>query len=394
MKRKHLALGLGLAAALTISACSSSSGSSGAGGSGGIKLGSWIGLSGSNASTGPLIKAGADAYIKHINDAGGVNGKKINWIVEDNASDSAQTINVARKMVQQDHVVAFFAPHGTPATQASFTYVLNQAKVPIIFTYGGLSDWYSPVKPLVFGYQTLYETQAVDAGSWALDDGHKNIVIVRDDPASFAKVGDALVAAIKQKNASVKTTQIAVKLGTTDYSPIVSQVKALHPDAVVQLTPYSETAAYLKVAQQQGLTAANYGWAPSTDPALLKLAGTAADGFKGVSLTKPLRDTSQAMQDFKADMAKYEPSIEPNFYSLQTYAAAKAFVEALQKIKGSITSSSITAALETDGPFDTGLLPALSFSSTQHIGTNEVQRMQVKGGQYVSVGDFYSGSSN
>jgi branched-chain amino acid transport system substrate-binding protein len=391
MKVTRLVLGLGLSALLATTACGSSSSSSAAsGGSSTIKLGAWLPLSGTFASVGIPQKAGADAYFKQTNDAGGVNGRKIEWITEDNAFDSQQTIQVARKMVQQNKVVAFVAPTGTAATQAAWSYVLHQAKVPIAFTYGGLASWYDPVQPLLFGSQTLYQSQAQAIGAWAVEDGHKKIVVLHDDPAAYQTVADAVAPAVKAKDPSVSVQQVSVKSGTTDYTPIVSQIKGLNPDAVILITPYPEAAAYLKAAKQQGLKAQPYGYTPATDTGMVKLAGSAAEGFKGVNLTKPLSDTSPAMQEFKTAMAKYEPGVEPTFNSLITYAEAKAFVLMLGKITGPITSDAITKGLENAGSIDTGLLAPLSFSATKHLGTNEVQRMVVKNGQFVGVGSFYA----
>jgi ABC-type branched-subunit amino acid transport system substrate-binding protein len=268
--------------------------------------------------------------------------------------------------------------------------VLGQAKVPVVFTYGGLSSWYSPTQPLLFGSQTLYQNQASALGGWAVEDGHHDIVVVHDDPAAYVTVAKSVAPGAKAKDPSATVKDVTVKSGTTDYAPIVSQVKALHPDAVVLITPYTEAAAYLKAAALQGLTAQPYGYVPATDSGLLKLAGSAAEGFKGVQLTKPLNDTSAPVAQFRTDMAKYEPGQELNFYSLLTYAEAKAFVSALRTIGSAITSQAIAAALQSSSPIDTGVLPPLTFSASKHLGTSQVQRLVVRNGQFVSVGDFYT----
>jgi ABC-type branched-subunit amino acid transport system substrate-binding protein len=185
-------------------------------------------------------------------------------------------------------------------------------------------------------------------------------------------------------------TQVSVKSGTTDYSPIVAQVKGLNPDAVILITPYTEAAAYVKQAKLQGLTAEAYGYVPATDTGLIKLAGSDAEGFKGVQLVKPLNDTGPGVAAYKAAMEKYESSQPLSFYSEVTYAEGVAFGQALAKIKGEVTSASIAAALENEGPFDSKILPVLTFSSSQHLGTNQVQRLVVKNGDFVASGGFVS----
>jgi branched-chain amino acid transport system substrate-binding protein len=86
--------------------------------------------------------------------------------------------------------------NGTATTAAAFTYVLDLAKVPIINPYAGAADWYAEPKPLLFSYQTLYESQAAAAGAWAAEEGNRTIAIVRDDPAVFEKIANEVEPAI------------------------------------------------------------------------------------------------------------------------------------------------------------------------------------------------------
>lgn len=379
------------ATALLVSACGSSSGAGGTtSATGDIKVGAWFPLTGPISASGIPMAAGADAYFKQLNAAGGINGHKITYIFKDNAYDPQQTIQVARELIGQDKVVAIVATNGTAATAAAFPYVLNQAKVPIINTYGGAATWYQPPKPLVFGYQALYEEQAAGLGAWAVQDGAKKIVVVADDPAAFQNVAKNVAPGAQSAGAGASVSQVTVKLNTTDYAPIVAQVKAKSPDAVVLIVPYPEAAAYLKQAKLQGVTAKAYGYAPDGDPGLIKLAGDAAEGFHTMALTKLPSDTSPVMQKYRDALSQYEPGQTPNFYSAAGYAAAMVFAQVVKSIKGAVTPASIAAAFANAGTVDTGILPTLTYSTTQHLGTSQVQRMTVSGGAFTAVGDFYS----
>lgn len=400
MKIPRIALGIASVSLLAVAACSSSGsgnstngsagGSSGGAASGStIKLGAWMPLTGTYASVGIPQQAGFEAWVKQTNAAGGINGHKIEWEVKDNQFDPEQTISVARQLVQ-DGVQAIVAANGTSQAQAAFPFVMDQSKVPIIFDYGGLASWYKPAHPLLFGAQTLYEEQAAALGQWAVQDGKKKIVVLHDDPAAFQTVANAVEPGVKATDPSLSVQQVSVKLGTTDYSPIAAQIKRLNPDAVILILPYTEAAAYLKQAKLQGISAQAYGYVPATDPGLIKLAGADAEGFKGVQLVKPLNDTGAGVTAYKAAMAKYESGQSLSFYSEVTYAEGVAFGQALSKISGDVTPEAITKALETDGPFDTKILPPLKFSRTQHNGTDEVQRLQVKNGEFVADGGFIS----
>jgi branched-chain amino acid transport system substrate-binding protein len=381
--------------ALVVTACGSSSSSSSAGGasasggstSGAIKLGAWFPLTGEIAATGIPQSAGATAYFKQLNAQGGVNGKQVQYLVKDNAYDPAQTIQVARDLVSQG-VVAFVASNGTAPTQATFPYLFGQAKVPVLLPYGGLSTWYSPPKPLLYGFQAPYQAASAEAGAWAAENGAKNIVVIRDDPAAFAVAGAPAGPGAKSVNPSVKVSTVVVKFGTTDYSPVVAQVKGMNPDAVILILPFTEAASYLKTAQLQGLKAPAYSYTGTADEGLIKLAGSAAEGFHTLALTLLPDATGAAMDQYRAAMSQYEPGVAPSLSSVATYGAAMAVGNVLKTIHGPITASSIANAFANAGTVTTGILPPLHYSSSQHLGTSQMVRVVVKNGKFTAVSGF------
>jgi ABC-type branched-subunit amino acid transport system substrate-binding protein len=378
------------AATLAIAACGGGEAASG-GGSGGnepIKVGGWFPLTGPVAASGIPQKEGVVAAFAKINAEGGINGRKVEFIARDNAFDPQQTIQAARQLVGSDKVVAIVGANGTATTAAAFPYVLNQAKVPIVNPYGGAADWYDPAKPLLYGYQTLYEEQAAAIGAWAAEDGAKRIVVVRSDPAAFENVAKHVAPAAKAVDPAVQVEEVVTKFQSTDYRPIVGQVKAKNPDAVVTILAFPEAAAYLKQAKLQGLTVPAYGYGPTSDEGLIKLAGDAATGFRAVSFTKPSLDPSPAMESYRTALKQYAPSEQPSSNSAASYAGAMAFAEVLKSIEGDITSQSIADALAAKKTVDTGILPPLNWSKDAHLGTNQLQRVEVQDGKFVAQGEF------
>jgi branched-chain amino acid transport system substrate-binding protein len=379
-------------AALALTACGSGGEAASGGGSGGskdpIKLGGWFPLTGPVAASGIPQKEGVVAAFKKVNADGGINGRKVEFIARDNAFDPQQTIQAARQLVGSDKVAAIVGANGTATTAAAFPYVLNQAKVPIVNPYGGAADWYDPAKPLLFGYQTLYEEQAAAIGAWAAEDGAKHIVVVRSDPAAFENVAKHVGPAAKAVNPSVQVDEVVTKFQSTDYSPIVGQVKAKQPDAVVTILAFPEAAVYLKQAKLQGLTAPVYGYGPTGDEGLIKLAGDAANGFHAVSFTKPSLDPSPAMESYRAALKEFAPKEQPSSNSAASFAGAMAFAEVLKTIRGDITPESITKALSSAQTVETGMLPPLKWGKDAHLGTNQLQRVEVQDGKFVAQGEF------
>ncbi|MFF2846137.1 ABC transporter substrate-binding protein [Streptomyces sp. NPDC058001] len=355
-----------------------------------IRIGAWYPLTGALASFGIPERAGADAYFKSVNARGGINGRKIDWIVKDNAYDPQQTVQIARRLVDQDGVVAIVASNGTAQSQATFPFVLEQSKVPVLNTLGGDASWYGPARDGLFGLQTLYEDQAAALGDWVARDGAKKVLVVHSDPAAFINVAKEIAPAAHKADPSIEVKQLSVKFQTTDYSPVISKVKAAKADAVVVILAAAEAATYLKEAKLQGLSTPVYGYAPVAAQATLTLAGPAAEGVKAVQLVKSPHDADPAVKEFRDAMAKYEPGQPADFVTLWGWAAAKAFVEIAKTIEGPVTSEAITAAYEKAEAIDTGVAPVLRFSADNHLGTRDVQKVVVKNGRWESIGDFFT----
>ena len=125
-----------------------------------ITIGTTTPLSGA-ASAYASISAGATAYFKYLNDKGGINGRKITYIVDDDGYDPAKSVPLTRQLITQDNVFAMFQQLGTPVNLATRPYI-NDQKVPDLFVATGSSHWGSEYKqyPWTIGYQPDYVSEA------------------------------------------------------------------------------------------------------------------------------------------------------------------------------------------------------------------------------------------
>jgi ABC-type branched-subunit amino acid transport system substrate-binding protein len=325
-----------------------------------------------------------------LNAQGGINGRKIRWTVKDNAYDPQQTVQIARELVGQDKVVAIVDANGTAQGEAAFPFVLQQSKVPILNELGGSESWYDPPRPGLFGTQTLYEDQAAAVAAWAVQDGARKILVIHSDPAAFVNVAEQVEPVAKKVNPSVEVDRLPVKFQTTDYTPVVSKVKAEKPDAVILVLTSPEAAAYLKEAKLQGLSPATYGYAPVAAESTITLAKGATEGLKAVQLVKAPTDPDPAVKEFRTAMAKYEPGQPAGFIALWAWSNAKVFAQIAKTVKGPVTSDALIKAYEKASAVDPGVSPVMKFGPSTHLGTRSVQRVVVKDGVWTSVGDFYT----
>jgi branched-chain amino acid transport system substrate-binding protein len=123
-----------------------------------IKIGNTNPYSGPASAYGTIGKAIA-AYFKKVNDEGGVNGRKINFITYDDSYSPPKTVEMVRRLVEQDQVALVFQTLGTPSNSAIHRYV-NQQKVPHLFVATGATKWGDPQNfPWTMGWQPTYQTE-------------------------------------------------------------------------------------------------------------------------------------------------------------------------------------------------------------------------------------------
>ncbi len=123
-----------------------------------IKIGNTMPYSGPASAYGTIGKAEA-AYFKKINDEGGINGRKINFVTYDDAYSPPKAVEMVRKLVEDDQVLFVFDPLGTPSNTAIWKY-MNDRKVPQLFVATGATKWGDPKgHPWTMGWQPNYQNE-------------------------------------------------------------------------------------------------------------------------------------------------------------------------------------------------------------------------------------------
>jgi branched-chain amino acid transport system substrate-binding protein len=375
--------------ALMLTACSSGKSEKTAGSQkDSVKIGAWLPLTGPAAVYGNTERAGLEAYYKMINDKGGVNHRKIDFVIEDGGRDPQLTVAASHKLIERDQVFAIVSPFGTAQSEAAFSYVLDNAKVPLLNVYGGLQTWYQPPRSNLYGVMMTYENQAKALGRWAAKEGAKNILVVHNDPAAYETVAKSVIPGAETVDPGIKVKLLSVKLGTADYNPVALQVANSKPDAIVMIQPIDELVALAKALKQQNVKIPLYTYAPNVSQNMLKLGGEAIEGLRAMSWTVPPTSDSPAVEEYRQALKKYDPSAQPDFQSLFTWAEAKIFVEALKRVDGDLTRQKFITSLESLTNYKTDILPPVTFSPTSHLGVKELQPVMVDKGEWKAESGF------
>jgi branched-chain amino acid transport system substrate-binding protein len=367
-----------------------------------IRIGNTCFYSGPASSYGTIGRAMA-AYYKMVNDQGGVNGRKITFISYDDAYSPPKTVEMTRKLVEEDHVFLDAGPLGTP-TQSAIWHYMNQQKVPQLFVSTGATKWNDPKgHPWTMGWQPNYQSEGRIYAAYILKElpNAKIGVLYQDD--DFGKdylkgVRDGLGA----KAGSM--LKVASSYETTDPT-VDSQVigmKQAGCDAFVN-------AGIPKFAAQAIKKASEIEWKPlhivssigSSVAATLKPAGL--ENSKGVVSDFYLKDPTdpQWQNDagykwWSAFMDKYYPggdrSDVNNVYGPSNAASV---VQVLKQCGDDLTRENVMRQAASLHNFTVPmLLPgiAINTSPTDFAPVKQVQMARFDGQRWQLFGSLLSGA--
>src|SRR6201994_954570 len=215
-----------------------------------IKVGNIMPYSGPASAYGVIGKTEA-AYIKKINDAGGINGRKINFISYDDAYSPPKAVEQARKLVESDEVLFIFNSLGTPTNSAIQKY-MNEKKVPQLFVATGATKWNDPKNfPWTMGWQPNYQSEARIYGKYILQHYPGKTIGVLYQNDDFGK---DYVIGLREGLGDQANKLIVVESSYETSSPTVDsqvvQIKGANPEIFINIaTPKFAAQAIKKVAE-------------------------------------------------------------------------------------------------------------------------------------------------
>jgi ABC-type branched-subunit amino acid transport system substrate-binding protein len=365
-----------------------------------IKIGNVEAYSGPASAYGVIGKT-EDAYFKMINDAGGINGRKINFISYDDGYSPPKTVEQVRKLIESDEVLLVFNALGTP-TQTAVQKYQNAKKVPQLFLATGASKWNDPKDfPWTMGFQPSYRVEARIFAKYILKTkpGAKVAVFYANDD-----FGKDYVAGLKDvfgdKASSIIVAEESYETTEPSVDSHIVKLKGTGADVLVNIsTP--------KFAAQTIKKMAELEWKPMhlmTDVsisigAVMKPAGLeASEGVLSAGYLKDASDpqwaSDEGMKKFMVFVDKYMPGANVADTNLvYGYAAAQTMVQVLKQAGDDLTRENVmkqAASLKDFAP-DTALPGVkINTSATDFAPIEQLKMMQFKGGKWELFGDIIS----
>ena len=353
-----------------------------------ILIGTHLDLSGPVAAGMPQIRNGMQMRFDELNEAGGVNGRKIKLIIEDNASQPQQAVRAMEKLVRKDEVFAIVNAFGSGTNAAVVKRAVDDGVV--YFAPWGASAILRQVagpSQLLFTVTPHYDATTRAALNWMMGNFNtirKVGIIYQEGP-----YGDQVTKGVKEA-LDPKGLQIAAsagyKAGDIDFSSQVARMKAAGVDVIVAATITRETIAVMAETKKLGWNDVKVLTSnPGRTGIVLALGKDAVEGLYGVGSWKIFAPTDLPAELRRwADSYKKRFNIDPDENGMLAYSYTDMFVKGLEAAGRDLTADKAVKALQ--GVTTTGLVfYGPEGFKNNHMDPDFVEIDQVKGGKWVRV---------
>ncbi len=351
-----------------------------------ITIGTYTDLSGVTVAWGVNNSNAYRMAFDEVNAKGGINGRKIKYIVEDNQYQIPRSIQAANKLMNRDNVFLMVANGGTPMNNAVLPEQLEKG-VPNIFPLTSARSMYEPFHHLKFGLLSSYYDQMRAGVKYFVEKKGKKRLCAAYQDTDFGK---DLMSGVWDQTKAMNIKLVAEtthKPTDTDFSASVAKLRDAQCDVIFVGTIVRDTNQLLSAIRKTGWDVDVVGQVASYDTAIAEVPGGTNEGFYTVTsfvLVDP-EDTRPAVADF---IKKYHALYgkDPNPAAQIGYTGAQLLIQGLQNAGKDLTVDSFIAGMEKIKDYkDIFGSPAITFGPNKHQGASELFLLQVKGGKFVQV---------
>jgi branched-chain amino acid transport system substrate-binding protein len=351
-----------------------------------IVIGTYTDLSGVTAMWGVNNSNAWRLVFDQVNAAGGINGRKIKYIVEDNQYQIPRSVQAANKLINRDGVFIMVANGGTPMNNAVMPDQLAKG-VANVFPLTSARSMYEPLHHLKFGLGSSYYDQIRAGLKYFVEKRGKKEVCTMAQDTDF---GRDITAGVKDQLAAEHLTltgETLHKPTDTDFSASVARMRDAGCDILVLGTIVRDAVQIISAVRKTGWNVDMLGQAASYDDVVAQVPGGTTEGFYSVTPMLFATETSESpeVRAF-ADAYHKQYGKNPNFAAQIGYTGAMVTVQALKNAGQDLTVDGFVSGMESIKDYhDIFGSPAISFSSTKHQGSNQSFLCVITDGRWTVV---------
>jgi len=334
-----------------------------------ILLGQAAVFTGPAAQLGIQMRNGVKAYIDFVNEKGGVHGRKIELVTEDDKYESSVAPTASQALIEKHKVFALLGYVGTP-TGVAHLKVTTAAKVPLVGMFTGAEVLRVPMNRYVFHVRASYYDETDKIVEQVVSTGGKRISVFyqADAYGEAGRMGTEI--ALKKRGMQIHSNG-TVERNTIAVEKAVQAIHASQPDAVVMVSAYTSCAEFIRQMKKAGSGAQFYNVSFVGSKALADALGK--EGV-GVAISQvvpfPWGTGVPIVKEYQA-LAKKAGFADYNFSAIEGFLTAKVMVEGLRRTGKNLTREGFVDAMEKMQDVDVGGF-FVSYSPQSHTGSKFV----------------------
>jgi branched-chain amino acid transport system substrate-binding protein len=344
-----------------------------------IKIGLLAPLTGQAAADGLSVQNSVKLAVEKVNAEGGLMGKKVELITYDDRADGKEAVALARKLIEQDKVVAVVGgSYSTPSR--AMAPIFQEEKIPAVYAYAVHPD-VTKAGNFNFrnGFLGMVEGKAAAYTAVKLLKAKKIALLISDnDFGRTLAEGFKMYIEKYAKGAATITSVQAYPMQEKDFKAYLSKIKDENVDVIFSSGYYFQTGPVVKQAREMGIKAYIIGEEGADSPKFLEIAGPSAEGF--IIVTNLNRDDKRAhVQNFlKTFETRYK--IQPDMVGASAYDAFMIIIDGIKRAK-SVKGPDIRGSIATLKDFD-GLTGQIKRFTPEGEVVKDVQVQTVKNGRF------------
>ncbi len=295
-----------------------------------IRIGASLSLTGTYAALGQNQHRGYKLCEKHVNEKGGLLGRKVEFVLYDDQSQPATGVRLYEKLITQDKVDLLMGPYSSAITEA-IANVNEKYKMPIVAPMASTTSIFKKGRKFIFMVQSPAEVYLEGLLDMAAKSGLKTVAIVNEDTLFPKATVQGTIELAKKKGLQVVFVEAYPK-GNTDFSAILTKIKAAKPDVVGAATYFDDAVAITRQMKELDVNLKMYGVTVGGDlPKFYELLGRNAEFVYGATQWEPELPYPGA-REFNDAYKKEFPGADLSYHSAGGYAGCQILVEATKRV--------------------------------------------------------------
>jgi branched-chain amino acid transport system substrate-binding protein len=296
-----------------------------------VKIGASLSLTGSYAALGQNQQRGYQLCAKHVNEKGGVLGRKVEFVLYDDQSQGATGVRLYERLITQDKVDAIMGPYSSAITEA-VANVNEKYKMPMVAPMASTTSIFRKGRKFIFMVQSAAEVYLEGLIDMAAKRGLKTVAIINEDTLFPKATVEGTKDLAKQKGLQVVFVEAYPK-GNTDFSAILTKIRTASPDVLAAATYFDDAVAITRQMKELNVNPKMYGVTVGGDlPKFYELVGKNGEFVYGATQWEPELPYPGA-KEFTESYKKEFPGADLSYHSAGGYAGCQILVDAIKRAR-------------------------------------------------------------